>query len=468
MVGSFEESILRGRMSTLPSKPIDFVAKIGALGKGDCKPKFPAHVTLPFQAVYYNWNSGAGRNHGIIDDEPSPYVADIDLEQLLSAPAPQRQKDQRRKHKDVVRSDQCGTSSKPDGASEHLDLPTKVRDKRRQRSASPMLKAPPGGSYRIPQQGHLQIIIKNSNKTAVKLFIVPYDLTGMEPGTKTFIRQKIYSSGPIIESPIGSTAFGWDGRTKMAAANRKSSLRYLIHLNICCPAKGRFFLYQRLRVVFANRVPDNKEHLENDTQLGGYSPYKPNRDTQTASSIAAVRLMADKAQRRRSYGYGTSLSQLKTPRGEDGRFGSSTLFPASTHGATTPPVPSLPFDLLQSRRATWQADEEPPMHGKICAGHDAMDVDGFGFARPMNPRCQPLIYTPPRTTNPHHAIYSPYSTSSTSISGSGGSEGYSKLNRGDVGYGGVFRRPGTPEPGEGLLARRLRGLGMEKDGEEGS
>ena len=36
MVGSFEESILRGRMSTPPSKPLDFVAQIGVLGKGNC------------------------------------------------------------------------------------------------------------------------------------------------------------------------------------------------------------------------------------------------------------------------------------------------------------------------------------------------------------------------------------------------------------------------------------------------
>ncbi|KAJ8117094.1 hypothetical protein ONZ43_g4291 [Nemania bipapillata] len=34
MVGSYEESILRGRMSTTPSKPLDFLAQIGVLGLG--------------------------------------------------------------------------------------------------------------------------------------------------------------------------------------------------------------------------------------------------------------------------------------------------------------------------------------------------------------------------------------------------------------------------------------------------
>lgn len=38
----------------------------------------------------------------------------------------------------------------------------------------------------------------------------------------------------------------------------KHVLRYLIHLKFCCPAKGRFYLYDNIRVVFANRVPDGK------------------------------------------------------------------------------------------------------------------------------------------------------------------------------------------------------------------
>ncbi len=59
MVGSYEESILRGRMSTTPSKPLDFVAQIGVLGLGKCKPSLrcPAHVTLPFPAVFYSYES---------------------------------------------------------------------------------------------------------------------------------------------------------------------------------------------------------------------------------------------------------------------------------------------------------------------------------------------------------------------------------------------------------------------------
>jgi hypothetical protein len=38
--------------------------------------------------------------------------------------------------------------------------------------------------------------IKNPNKTAVKLFLLPYDLTRMEPGTKTSIRQRCFWKEP--------------------------------------------------------------------------------------------------------------------------------------------------------------------------------------------------------------------------------------------------------------------------------
>ncbi|CAI4216893.1 unnamed protein product [Parascedosporium putredinis] len=207
MVGSYEESILRGRMSTTPSKPIEFLAQIGVLGLGKCKASLrcPPHVTLPFPAVYYSYGSNVPGRPGF-EDGPSPA---------------------------------------------------------------------PGGSYRIPEKGRIQIVIKNQNKTAVKLFLVPYDLSGMEPGTKTFIRQRSYSAGPIV-----------DGLPQeIAAADERPILRYLVHLHICCPSKGRFYMYKSIRLVFANRVPDGKVKLRNETTWPEprFSPYKPIRATAVAS-----------------------------------------------------------------------------------------------------------------------------------------------------------------------------------------
>jgi len=215
-VGSYEESILNGRMSTTPSKPLNFLAQIGVLGLGKCKQSLrcPTHVTLPFPAYFYSVGDY---------DSPSPYVGQIDLESALGS--------------------QSSKGKKP----------------------------PPGvgGSYRIPQRGQLQIVIKNPNKTAVKLFLVPYDLRDMEPGTKTFIRQKAYSVGEVPDPDLPATP--------LTRQKEKDSLRYLIHLHIVCPSRSRYYIFKAIRVVFANRVPDGKERLRNEALWPEpkYSTWKP-------------------------------------------------------------------------------------------------------------------------------------------------------------------------------------------------
>ncbi|MCJ1418953.1 hypothetical protein MMC32_005304 [Xylographa parallela] len=454
MVGSYEESILRGRMSTGPSKPLDFTAQIGVLGKGDCKPKYPAHVTIPFPAVYYSWNNGIGHNPSLVDDEPSPYVGHIDLEHSLP---PSKVKESRRRHRGSSRtreSDASGIESTHEHSCAAMNLKLRKREKQRRRSPSP--KAPIGGSYRIPQQGQLQIMIKNPNKTAVKLFLVPYDLSGMDAGTKTFIRQRCYSAGPIIESPLTSRSVSEPiilGRPAVADAKSKPTLRYLIHLNICCPSKGRFYLYQHIRIVFANRVPDNKEKLQSDIQLPEprYSTYKAGREAVPAIPSAGAKLTAEKAQRRRSYGFGGPLGAegFGTLADLHGHFlgaGSSHTLEISTE---PPPVPPIPSGLVRSKKA--------PKAESVLSADDPMDLDSSrpttssGLQSPLSDKTNRLANT----------LSSSYRSST-----SNGSDSYGKLNRGDAGYGGVgglFGRPGTPEHGEGLLARRLRELGMEKE-----
>lgn len=230
-VGSYEESILSGRMSTTPSKPLSFLAQIGVLGLGKCKQSLrcPTHVTLPFPAYFYSVGDY---------DSPSPYVGQIDLDSALGS--------QSAKGK----------------------------------------KAPPGvgGSYRIPQRGQLQIVIKNPNKTAVKLFLVPYDLRDMEPGTRTFIRQKAYSVG---EAPATTTT---DTMSLLTRPKEKDSLRYLIHLQMVCPSRGRYYIFKSIRVVFANRVPDGKERLRNESHGPDpkYSVWKPESSGSATTTATAV------------------------------------------------------------------------------------------------------------------------------------------------------------------------------------
>ncbi|KAJ6257024.1 hypothetical protein Dda_7907 [Drechslerella dactyloides] len=226
-VGSYEESILNGRMSTTPSKPLQFNAQIGVLGIGKCKASLrcPTHVTIPFPAYFYSVGDY---------DSPSPYVGQIDLDTALQ------------------------NHSKPS-------------------------RTFPEGGYRIPPRGQLQIIIKNPNKTAVKLFLVPYDLTDMEPGQKTFIRQKSYSADAYIDTltkPSDTVPMTPITAQKMRDKEREA-LRYLIHLHLCCPSKGRYYLHRNIRLVFANRVPDGKEKLRNEIQQPEpkYSPWKLGSNT---------------------------------------------------------------------------------------------------------------------------------------------------------------------------------------------
>ncbi|KAF3067065.1 hypothetical protein GL218_08801 [Daldinia childiae] len=431
MVGSYEESILRGRMSTTPSKPLDFLAQIGVLGLGKCKPSLrcPSHVTLPFPAVFYSYaNSSHGRSK--VEDGPSPYVGQIDLENGL----PNQEEEARSKRKLQSRvldrkmeDDKTEVSNRPAEPSER-DPRRAQRSKRR--SSSP--RAPPGGSYRIPEKGQVQIVIKNPNKTAVKLFLVPYDLAGMEPGTKTFIRQRSYSAGPIIDNMP---------KTKDSETTDRPILRYLVHLHICCPSKGRYYLYKSIRVVFANRVPDGKEKLRNEISVPEpkFTSYKPIRVMHppiSGGSGPGASLAADKAFRRRSSGF---------------HFG----VPGQVYDAAGGfPQSHTPHQTFVSDFAGHNAPVEPvPLrHSGIRSIVD--EASNAGPADPLSPDSS-------QTSRPTTQY-------SSDVSSWGGPDAqidkYNKLNKGDVGYGGnAFAHliNGNTGVAEGLLSQRLRSLGVD-------
>lgn len=430
-----------------PSKPLDFTAQIGVLGKGKCNAhlRCPPHVTVPFPAVFYSYpSSGPGRS--ISDDSPSPYVGLIDVENSLARDNSSASKRRRRLHHNA----ESGTMPMDDIApsdrviaSEHDAR--RRREKRNRRSESP--KSPPGGCYRIPQQGQLQIMIKNPNKTAVKLFLVPYDLSDMEPGTKTFIRQRSYSAGPIIDMPLSARRnFGTDrpeaSLNPTEDPKDKPVLRYLIHLNICSPSKGRFYLYSSIRVVFANRVPDGKENLRNEIQLPEprYSPYKPQKDPQTNN--AHTRLTTDNAHRRRNGGRGTSTDLSFASMGDSERTADSHPAPPPSRddAATLPPLP---------RSMDWFGTEsDARRHG----GTD--DLAWSPTPRLVDATSRPIV----------PVLQAAASRGSDSLCAQSPDTGmYHKLHKGDVGYGG-YRGSGS-EAGESLLAKRLRNLDVHKPSE---
>ncbi|KAH6629318.1 hypothetical protein C7974DRAFT_184602 [Boeremia exigua] len=457
MVGSYEESILRGRMSTTPSRPLDFVAKIGVLGRGQCKSslKCPPHVTVPFPAVFYSYNTGNGR---ISDNEPSPYVGLIDLEHSLVPPA-DSEPSKRKRRPTAPELDHNSLDSRLQFDDEHVGetatAELRRKEKRKRRPTSP--KAPPGGCYRIPAEGQLQIVLKNPNRTAVKLFLVPYDVSDMEPGQKTFVRQRSYSAGPIIDMPLASRKNYGTDRPEAALSHSddprdRPILRYLIHLHICCTGKGRYYLYKSIRVVFANRVPDGKEKLRNEIQQPEpkYSTYKPSRDStiQPPSSPSAS-FVTERARRRQSTAWPLSRSQQMYDQ-MDGlsqnpqlpppavRFTGGPLSSSANgdYGSSIPLMQPIPFHLTRLA-----AIESRPV------SREQMDVD------PKSPFRSPLASPPPGL------IVSIYQEAT-----------FGKLNKGDLGYGGnAFSPLGSPAspPAAGLLAQRLRGLEVQPDEELG-
>ncbi|KAF7560523.1 hypothetical protein G7046_g3608 [Stylonectria norvegica] len=453
MVGSYEESILRGRMSTTPSRPLDFLAQIGVLGMGKCKPslKCPRHVTLAFPAVYYSYSSTPhGRTRS--DDGPSPYVGQIDLENGLSNPD-EEQRSKRKVHSRFAEKKSGDNEIDMGTSSRNSEREGRRNSRAKRRSASP--KAPPGGSYRIPEKGQIQIILKNQNKTAVKLFLVPYDLAGMEPGTKTFIRQRSYSAGPIIDGLPASSALD---------SKDRPILRYLVHLHICCPAKGRFFLYKSIRIVFANRVPDGKEKLRNETTWPEprFTPYKPVRvmhPPMPAASGPGAILAAEKAFRRRSSGFpiGPSSHAFNAMDGMYEASGPRADTPASGGFAAgnTLPVDPIPFR-LPSRRDRLDSDVSDTTNTTNITNAPTAGVRSPGSSQASRP-----------STKDSAGAASPW-----------GATLYEKLSKGDLGYGGNafgLVPHGSPAGAEGLLSQRLRSLGVKgqrrepgPDGEEDS
>ncbi|KGQ06994.1 hypothetical protein BBAD15_g7719 [Beauveria bassiana D1-5] len=437
MVGSYEESILQGRMSTTPSKPFDFMAQIGVLGRGKCKSRLlcPPHVTLSFPAVFYSYDStNAARSQS--NDGPSPYVGQIDLENGLPNPDAEAQKRRR------------GAAAADMDVDMLLDGPLPPASDTL--GAAP-LKAPPGGSYRIPEKGPDPDCRQKSEQDGRQALSRP-------------LRPRCYSQGPIIDNLPNLATFSLPAAAATAALARPT-LRYLVHLHVCSPGRGRFYLYKSIRIVFANRVPEGKEKLRIETTLPEprFTPYKPIRQMHHHSSAisspygrSGAILAADKARRRRSLGVPTTTSSdaHRSP------------FSVATLGTLNPPQP-------QQRLRT------PPGSSFLGAGAGAgnthtVEPAPFRFpARRLSSDAGdaiPVIIDdvdgpPPSPSRP--------STQDSAAA----AWGYEKLSRGDVGYGGgVFAGDaasssstggsgarGAGGPAEGLLSQRLRSLDVDVD-----
>jgi hypothetical protein len=259
----------------------------------------------------------------------------------------------------------------------------------------------------------------------------------MEPGTKTFIRQRSYSVGDSVV-PTSSTP--------VANLADRQTLRYLAHLHICSPSRGRFYLYKSIRIVFANRVPDGKEKLRNEISIPEprFTVYRPGRDSTSVavSYTAGAGLAAENAFRRRSSGFALGLSH----RSYDAMEGitqalrrgisNESAYTRDQEMRDTLLVEPIPFSTL-TNITRLEDDSNQPSPVNILS--------------PTSSRSS----LPPTS---HDGQSTSWDSNSSDIGG------YSKLSKGDAGYGGnLFSTSpdGKQQISESLLARKLRNLGLE-------
>ncbi|KDE08997.1 hypothetical protein MVLG_00719 [Microbotryum lychnidis-dioicae p1A1 Lamole] len=374
-VGSFEQSLLTGRLSALPSLPLPFLASIGVLGGNDAPSRLrcPPHLNIPFEAFFYSGPDGAKGS--------SPYVGTIDLEAYYCS---------------LLHADR---SPRDEPISAAADGPS---------TSKPSLPRFPG--YRVPVRGQVQLIVKNPNSTAIKLFLIPYDLSGLDrlrQGGKTFVRQKSYA----FEASDAST---------------KGRLRYAIHLQFCSPptaassssASGskssdpHYYLHGNVRIVFASRALDLSEklrvvaegpHGEGDLTLLDFAPYAgPGVEWEMARTKAKQREKIRNAAAARARaasepagptppttGLGVPIDAdgnrpIDLVEDHDGIYGSPTLMPPIVDDPD-----GMAFDLAQSRTAT------PLTELAFFAPHPIAvsppSTSPFGFNNKAIPSRDPLV-----------------------------------------------------------------------------
>ncbi|RSH91075.1 hypothetical protein EHS25_010251 [Saitozyma podzolica] len=224
---------------SLPSTSTSaFTLVLGAVGKGRTCPhdlRCPPHIQIPFSATYYDLEHASAR--GTSTSSPgrgavqTPWTATIDLESHYF--------------------DAYATSPVMTASASTFQLGG-TRTTRRtwaiRHTQSPR-PTPPYPGYRVAPVGQLQLLVK-SPSSAVKVFLVPYDLRDLPVGGRLLARERTWvETAPAPPTPADASTNAQSTPSALPASTastsppltpcsppvaRRESLRYALQLQFIC------------------------------------------------------------------------------------------------------------------------------------------------------------------------------------------------------------------------------------------